>query len=75
MQQDHATNARSVEPPFKLERTSEVLARIGVARSTLWLYISKGTFPAPLRLSPHRLAWVSSEVDGWLQERLDARRT
>jgi prophage regulatory protein len=34
-----------------------------------------GEFPSPITLSPKRVAWVESEVDDWLAERIALRDT
>jgi prophage regulatory protein len=33
----------------------------------------QGLFPKRVRLGPHRCAWVLSEVDAWIRERMDNR--
>lgn len=32
-----------------------------------------GQFPRRIRLGPNRVAWVLSEVDAWVRERIDQR--
>jgi prophage regulatory protein len=34
-----------------------------------------GEFPAPINLSPQRIAWIESEVDAWVAERIALRDT
>jgi hypothetical protein len=34
----------------------------------LW---SKGRFPKPFKLSPHRLAWPEEVIDAWLDSRVE----
>jgi prophage regulatory protein len=34
---------------------------------------AKGTFPKRVKAGDQRVAWVESEIDAWVQERIDAR--
>ena len=51
-------------------RLPNVLARTGLARSTIYLRISQGTFPKPVPLGGRAVGWVESEIDDWLNARL-----
>lgn len=31
---------------------------------------TKGLFPRPQKLSPHKLVWYASEIDAWVAKRL-----
>ena len=50
----------------------EVVARVALGRTALYETVRRGEFPAPIKLSATRNAWVASEVDGWI-ERLVTR--
>ena len=52
---------------------SEVRARIPLSRTTVWVLRRAGQFPEPVRISPGRVAWRSSDVDAWLESRTTAR--
>jgi predicted DNA-binding transcriptional regulator AlpA len=56
-----------------LLRRNAVLAIVQVDYSTLWTWCRDGRFPAPIQLNPGskrpRVAWLSSEVEGWLSTR------
>jgi prophage regulatory protein len=56
-------------------RKKSLLAKVGCAESTLWMWISQGRFPAPVHLGDNnRVAvWPEHEVDAWLEEKI--RRT
>jgi prophage regulatory protein len=59
----------------RLVRLREVLARTGLARSTVYLYVSQGRFPTPVPLgSPRAVGWVSSEIDDWINRQIAAAR-
>lgn len=55
-------------------RLPNVRARTGLSRSTIYLKISEGTFPAPIALGERSVGWVESEVDAWIAERIKASR-
>jgi prophage regulatory protein len=71
-----AASPAPVAPPIELEPKRSVLARVTLSNSEVYRRIAKGEFPAPVKLSPdgRRVAWVRSEVDRWLAERIAARR-
>ena len=51
----------------------EVIARTGYRRSNIYLLMSKGQFPQSVRLGPKAVAWLESEVDEWMQGRIEQR--
>ena len=59
--------------PKKFLRLPDVIERTGYGRSTIYEMIKAGNFPAPVYLGPRAVAWLESEVDSWMQDRIDAR--
>jgi len=58
-----------------LLRLPTVRARTGLGRSTIYRLIDEGLFPRPVQLQGTTLvAWVQSEVDAWIAERIAAPR-
>ncbi len=55
-----------------LIRRPEVLHRCGISNTTLHRLIKEGDFPAPIQLGPRAVAWVESEVDSWIEQRIKA---
>ncbi len=55
-------------------RLPAVKARTGLSRSTIYLRISKGNFPAPISLGGRAVGWVEADVDRWLTRRIAASR-
>lgn len=72
-QAERAQRARSLAPGETLLRRSEVTARVGLARSTIYARIQAGTFPAPVRTGTNSVAWVASEIERWIEGRVAAR--
>ena len=60
----------------RLIRLREVLAKTGLSRSAIYAAIQAGTFPTSIPILPggRATAWVESEVDTWLRERIAAAR-
>lgn len=58
----------------KVLRLPEVRARIGLSRSQVYLMIKRGEFPPPIKIGARASAWMESDVDAWLAERLRISR-
>ena len=53
----------------KLITKDEVGERTAINLHTLRRMVRQGQFPAPVKISPQRIAFVESEVDGWIADR------
>jgi len=58
----------------ELLRLPDVLRRVGWGRSTLYMRVKSGEFPQPIALGPRARAWISSEVDHWIQQKIKQAR-
>lgn len=58
---------------MKIIRLKQVIASTGLGRSTIYKYIAEGKFPLPLKLSVRCVGWLESEIQQWIQSRLDIR--
>ena len=58
---------------MRLIRLKEVIDCTGLARSTIYKYIAEGAFPKPVSLGDRAVAWVESEVQEWILERIAQR--
>jgi prophage regulatory protein len=56
--------------PIRLIRLPEVKARVGLSRSSIYLRISEGTFPGPVRLGARSVAWTEPSIDAWIDARI-----
>lgn len=59
----------STNPPTRILRLPEVLARTGVSRTTIYKWIAEGRFPRPIPLGPHSVGWFESELEAWFRKR------
>lgn len=55
-------------------RLPAVKARTGLSRSTIYLRVSEGSFPAPVSLGDRAVGWIEAEVNDWLTRRIEASR-
>ncbi|WP_229260801.1 helix-turn-helix transcriptional regulator [Duganella levis] len=53
-------------------RLPAVLAATGLSRSTVLRAVKAGTFPAPIHIGPHAVAWDSGAVAQWQLDRIAA---
>lgn len=56
----------------QLHRLGKVKEITGLSRSTIYLMIQGGNFPKPLKISARCVAWSSSQIDNWIQSRIDS---
>jgi prophage regulatory protein len=56
-----------------LERRKAVQQRVGLSRSTLYLLISRGEFPAPVKIGARAVAWESAAIDEWIAGKIAAK--
>lgn len=55
-------------------RLPTVKDRTGLSRSTIYLRISEGTFPKPISLGSRAVGWIESEINEWLEQRIESSR-
>ncbi|GIU32549.1 transcriptional regulator [Shewanella colwelliana] len=58
---------------MRLIKLKEVMDSTGLGRSTIYNYIADETFPKPVSLGARAVAWVESEVQDWILERIEER--
>ncbi|MBX9565926.1 AlpA family phage regulatory protein [Aeromonas hydrophila] len=44
-----------------------------MSKPTIYLKIKTGDFPKPISIGPKAVAWVESEVNDWLLQRMNER--
>lgn len=55
-------------------RLLQVRTRVGLSRSAIYLAISREEFPRPIRLGARAVGWLESEIESWVQERVEQSR-
>lgn len=72
---ERAHKGENLASSERLLRRPEVLRRVGLGRSAMYARIKAGTFPRPVSTGGNSVAWVESEIDQWIADRIAARRT
>ena len=54
-------------------RLPAVITRTGLSRSTIYLFISNGTFPPSLALGSRAVGWLESDIEAWLISRMHTK--
>ncbi|MGC0946332.1 AlpA family transcriptional regulator [Pantoea agglomerans] len=63
----------AVFPRDRFMRLPEVISTCGLSRSTIYDLISREQFPSQISLGGKNVAWLASEIDGWMQDRIAQR--
>jgi prophage regulatory protein len=63
---------QNVVPNRTILRRPSVQSRTGLSRSSIYLGISKGTFPKPINLGARSVGWLESDIDNWIDARIQA---
>ncbi|CZY10664.1 helix-turn-helix transcriptional regulator [Enterobacter ludwigii] len=57
-----------------LIRMSEAMRRTGYGKAWLYKLISLDRFPKPIKIGSRSIAFVESEVDNWINQRIEESR-
>ena len=52
-------------------RPRDVLALIGVSRTTLWRMVRAGQFPSPVRITERSAGFLQETVESWMRSRVE----
>lgn len=55
-------------------RRKQVEQRTGLSRSTIYLRVSQGNFPKAVSLGARAVGWLESEIEEWLDSRVELSR-
>ncbi|EGR1113399.1 AlpA family transcriptional regulator [Vibrio cholerae] len=61
------------EHPMRFLKLKEVMEKTALSRSAIYRKMNDGEFPQSVSLGERAIAWVESEVDEWMEKRLDRR--
>lgn len=61
---------QSAQSRLRLIRLSEVTHRCGLRRTQIFNLQRSGRFPRRVKIGKRAVAWVSSEIDAWIAERI-----
>ena len=57
----------------RILKVKQVAAEINVSVPQVYKLVSLGRFPKPIKLGERGSGWLTTEIDAWLQSRVDAR--
>lgn len=58
---------------MRIIRLKEVIGSTGLARSTIYKFVSVGVFPKPISLGDRCVGWLESEVQDWILGKVKER--
>ena len=59
---------------YKILRLSDVKAKTGLSRSTIYLRMAEGKLPQQISLGSRAVGWINSEVIDWIEHRISESR-
>ena len=61
---------KQIDPPRFL-RLPEVLQMTGLSTSTVYRWMTEGTFPKQIQLGSRSVVWLKSAVTGWMKDQIE----
>ena len=58
----------------QLVKRGAVEDQVALSRSTIYAKMQEGTFPKPLKIGSRAVAWLQSDIDNWIEERIAESR-
>jgi len=55
---------------IQLLRRPDVEKKTGLSRSTIYKRIDEGTFPKPIPLGGRLVAWLETDIQDWIKQRI-----
>jgi prophage regulatory protein len=62
------------ETPKQLVKRKKVEELTSLSKSSLYRLMSDGIFPKPIRLGSKSVAWLKSDVEAWIGDRISASK-
>lgn len=69
-----STSKKQQNENVRLIRSKEVQAKTGLGASSIYAMMQKGTFPKAINISERRVAWIESDIDLWISERIESHK-
>lgn len=58
---------------FRFLNLREVIELTSLSKTSIYRYMAEGSFPRNVSLGGRSVAWVSTEIEDWMRERMEAR--
>ncbi len=66
-----ALDRKRVTVSKRILRMAELKIQIGLSRSTIYEFIKNGQFPQSISLGARAVGWLESDIDAWLESRVN----
>lgn len=60
---------------MKFLTRAQVIEQTSLSKTALYVQIKQGNFPKPVLISAKRKAWLQSDIEQWIQERVKKSRS
>ena len=54
-------------------KLKEVQKMTSLSRSSIYAYMDKGIFPTQVKLGARSVAWLESDIQSWVESKINAR--
>lgn len=62
-----------IESP-RLLQNADVCRKVKLSRASIYRAVKRGDFPAPVKIGEHSPRWIESEVDAWINAKIQEAR-
>jgi prophage regulatory protein len=59
---------------MKILKLPEVIKATALSRSSIYAFIGKNAFPAPVPLGNRAVGWLEDEVNDWINQKASSRK-
>ena len=66
-------SADAQNSPARILRLPEVVKRTGLPRASIYQQMALGIFPRQVAISVRSRGWIESEIQTWIDQRIQAR--
>lgn len=70
----HPEVSQQIAADDRVLRLADVLARVGLSKSSIYAMIAKGDFPAGFPLGQQARGWLESSITQWIAGRVNSCR-
>ncbi|NQY19800.1 MAG: AlpA family phage regulatory protein [Campylobacteraceae bacterium] len=50
-------------------RVKTVAEKVGISKSTIWLWVKENKFPKPIKVSPQVSVWNEDKIEEWMNNK------
>ena len=70
---EHHVLCTTKELIMKLLKLKDVIAMTSLSKASVYRQMNDGEFPASVKIGPRSVAWVSTEIESWIEEKRKLR--